>query len=53
MLVNIVPRLDIYGRSKARVLQYPNSGQYSPISEQSPCNTLLYSYKYQLIKNMR
>ena len=29
---NIVPRLDIYERSQARVLRYLNSGQYQPIS---------------------
>ena len=27
--VNIVPRWNIYGRSQARVLRCPNSGQYS------------------------
>ena len=32
--VNIVPRWNIYGRSQARVLRYPKSGQYSPISVQ-------------------
>ena len=27
ILVNTVPQLDIYGRSQARILQYPNSRQ--------------------------
>ena len=34
LLVNIFPRWDIYGRMQARVLRYPNSEQYSPISVQ-------------------
>ena len=38
ILVNIVPRWDIEGRSQAHVLRYPSSGQYSPISVQWPFN---------------
>ena len=32
ILVNIVPSWDIEGRELARVLRFPNEGQYSPIS---------------------
>ena len=32
--VNIVAHCDIYGRSQARLLRYPDSGQYSLISVQ-------------------
>ena len=38
--MNIVPRWDIYGRSQARILRYPSSGQYSPISVLQPYNTV-------------
>ena len=34
--MNSVPRWDIYGRSQARILCYPNSEQYSSISMQEP-----------------
>ena len=44
MSVNIVPRLDIYGRSQARDLRYPTRDNIHRYQCNNPI--LLYSYKY-------